>query len=97
MKRHALCHGTEIMCDSVVPQEAEYKLVMQQIFIKGWKTAHFRSLAINIWTAAEVSCIGESGLHYWLQLVNGNMFVMRGKLDLDNSYGILSSQVHLAI
>lgn len=86
-------NGTDIMCNSSVKQnewEAEQQLVMQQLFIKRVENIrHFRSLAsLTSGQRQKIDrqrCVRESALHDWLQLVNGNMFLIKGKLGRDNS------------
>lgn len=61
-----------------------------QYFWNGWveNIRHFRSLTSltsgQLWSLDRQGCVRQSTLHNWLQFADGNMFLMKGKLELDN-------------
>lgn len=69
---------------------AEQQLVMQHILINRVETIrHFRRLASltsgQLQKLDRQSRVRESAPHNWLQLADGNVFLIKGKLSLDNS------------
>lgn len=72
-----------------------------QYFWNGWveNIRHFRSLTSltsgQLWSLDRQGCVRQSTLHNWLQFADENVFLMKGKLDLDNME--YSHQVHFAV